>query len=139
VHSISPIACVGSLLRAARQAGLPCAVASSASQLLVHPGLEALGLIHEFAAVVTREDVAHGKPAPDLFLAAARHLDVAADRCLAVDDAPDGIASARAAGMQVITVVDGHLTPTNGIAGAACRHEQQSPPDNAARPSHPGA
>lgn len=139
IHTVSPIACVSSLLRAARRTGLPCAVASSASRLLVHPGLDALGLIHEFAAVITREDVAHGKPAPDLFLAAARSLDVAAELCLAVDDAPDGIASARAAGMQVLTVVDGHLTPTTGIAEAACRHEQQSPPDDAARPSQQGA
>lgn len=64
VHSITPIACVVSLLHAARRAGLPCAVASGASRLLVHPGIEALGLMDEFAAVVAREDVTHGKPAP---------------------------------------------------------------------------
>lgn len=76
--------------------------------------------MHEFAAVVAREDVTHGKPAPDLFIAAARRLDVPPDRCLAVDDAPDGVTSARAAGMHVITVVDGHLAPTDeGAEGAA--------------------
>jgi beta-phosphoglucomutase-like phosphatase (HAD superfamily) len=57
VHSIAPIACAVSLLRAARRAGLPCAVASGASRLLVHPGIDALGLRHAFAAVVAREDV----------------------------------------------------------------------------------
>lgn len=119
VHSITPIACVLSLLHAARRAGLPCAVASGASRLLVHPGLDALGLRYEFAAVVTREDVAHGKPASDLYLAAARRLDVPPEGCLAVDDAPDGVTSARAAGMHVITVVDGHLAPTDeGTEGA---------------------
>jgi beta-phosphoglucomutase-like phosphatase (HAD superfamily) len=116
VHTLIPIACVVALLRTARRAGLPCAVASGASRLLVDPGLDALGLTHEFAAVVAREDVAHGKPAPDLYLAAARRLDVPAERCLAVDDAPDGIASARTAAMHVITVVEGHLT-------AAAEHE----------------
>ncbi|WP_329431251.1 HAD family phosphatase (plasmid) [Streptosporangium sp. NBC_01495] len=122
VHSITPIACVVWLLHAARRAGLPCAVASGASRLLVHPGLDALGLRREFAAVVTREDVTHGKPAPDLYLAAARRLDVAPQGCLAVDDAPEGITAARAAGMHVITVADGHLALTDEDAGEAARH-----------------
>ncbi|MFE4333275.1 HAD family hydrolase [Streptomyces sp. NPDC056831] len=108
-HTIAPIACVVSLLQQACCAGLPCAVASGASRLLVEPGLDALSLKDEFAAVVAREDVTYGKPAPELFLAAARRLGVSPGRCLAVDDAPDGIASARAAGMQVITVLGGHL------------------------------
>ncbi|MER6067053.1 HAD family phosphatase [Streptomyces sp. NPDC001792] len=111
VHTIKPIACVVELLQKARCAGVPCAVASGASRLLVDPGLDALGLKDAFAAVVRREDVIHGKPDPELFLRAARYLGVAPGRCLAVDDAPDGITSARAAGMQVITVIDGHLAP----------------------------
>src|SRR5690606_30411658 len=57
VHSIAPIACVVSLLRVARRAGLRCAVASGASRLLVHPGIDALGLRREFSAIVAREDV----------------------------------------------------------------------------------
>jgi len=112
VHTITPFGCVLGLLRAARRARLPCAVASGASRLLVGPGLGALGLGQEFATVVTREDAPHGKPAPDLYLAAAHRLGVHASACLAVDDAPEGIASARAAGMRVLTVVDGHLAPT---------------------------
>lgn len=129
VHSITPIACVVSLLHAARRAGLPCAVASGASRLLVHPGIDALDLRREFAAIIAREDVPHGKPAPDLYLAAARRLDIPPDRCLAVDDAPDGITSARAAGMRVITVVDGHLAPADeGAEGAArCASETGEP------------
>ncbi|MFE9968671.1 HAD family hydrolase [Streptomyces sp. NPDC005525] len=120
VHSITPIACVVSLLRAARHAGLPCAVASGASRLLVHPGIDSLGLRHEFAAIIAREDVPHGKPAPDPYLAAARQLGVPPGHCLAVEDAPDGVTSARAAGMHVITVVNGHLAPTDeGAEGAA--------------------
>lgn len=111
MHNLTPIPCVVALLHAARHAGLPCAVASGASRLLVEPGIDALGLRHALAAVVAREDVAHGKPAPDLYLAAARRLEVPPGRCLAVDDTYDGLTSARRAGMQVLAVVDGHLSP----------------------------
>ena len=106
---LTAIACVIALLRTARRAGLPCAVASGASRLLVEPGINVLGLVNEFSAVVVREDVVHGKPAPDLYLAAAERLGATPGRCLAVDDAPDGLTSAWAAGMHVVTVVDGHL------------------------------
>lgn len=109
MHTIEPVACVLALLRSARRAGLPCAIASNASRILVEPGLDALGLRDEFAAVVTREDVIRAKPDPALFAEAARRLGIAPERCLGVDDAPEGIASARAAGMRVITVIDGHL------------------------------
>ncbi|WP_329449015.1 HAD family phosphatase (plasmid) [Streptomyces sp. NBC_01426] len=112
MNTIAPIACSVALLHAAREAGLPCAVASAASRILVHPGIEALGLAPQFEAVVTREDAARGKPAPELFLEAARRIGVPPERCLAVEDAPDGIASALAAGMHVLRVVDGHLAPT---------------------------
>ncbi|MEU5958222.1 HAD family phosphatase [Streptomyces sp. NPDC047525] len=112
MHAIAPIACSVALLHAAREARLPCAVASAASRILVHPGIEALGLSPQFEAVVTREDAARGKPAPDLFLEAARRIGIPPERCLAVEDAPDGIASALAAGMHVLRVIDGHLTPT---------------------------
>ncbi|RMI46718.1 HAD family hydrolase [Streptomyces triticirhizae] len=121
VHTITPVPCVVELLRQARRAGLPCAVASGASRLLVNPGLHALGLRDAFVAVVTREDVTHGKPNPELFLTAARHLGVSPGRCLAVDDAPDGIASARAAGTRVITVIDGHLATAHEEAMTARR------------------
>lgn len=112
IHTITPITCSVALLHAAREAGLPCAVASAASCILVHPGIEALGLSPRLEAVVTREDAARGKPAPDLFLEAARRIGVPPQRCLAVEDTPDGIASAHAAGMHVLRVIDGHLAPT---------------------------
>ncbi|MEV6730633.1 HAD family phosphatase [Streptomyces sp. NPDC051364] len=115
MHTIEPIACVLALLRSARRAGLPCAIASNASRILVDPGLDALSLREEFAAVVTREDVSQGKPHPALFTEAARRLSTSPDSCLAVDDAPEGIASARAAGMRVITVVGGHLALTDDV------------------------
>ncbi|MDH6133823.1 beta-phosphoglucomutase-like phosphatase (HAD superfamily) [Kitasatospora sp. MAA4] len=135
VHTIKPIACVVALLSLARHAGLPCAVASGASRLLVEPGLDVLGLTHEFAAVVAREDATNGKPDPELFLTAARRLGVSAGNCLAVDDAPDGIASAREAGMRVLTVIGGHLAPVGSAERAAPASSPAGGRDAAAPPA----
>ena len=96
------------LLDQARRCGLPCAIASGAAANIVHGGIAALGLRGHFSAVITRGDVAAGKPAPDLFVAAAARLDVPPGLCAAVDDAPDGIAAAYAAGIgRVLTLRDG--------------------------------
>jgi beta-phosphoglucomutase-like phosphatase (HAD superfamily) len=97
------------LARRARAAGLPCAVASGAAAALVTTGLDVLGLTPLFQAVVTRDDVEHGKPAPDTFIEAARRLAVAAEDCLVVEDAQDGVIAARAAAMRVLLVRDGQL------------------------------
>ncbi|MGW4370323.1 HAD family hydrolase [Nocardia takedensis] len=118
LHTITPNRCVVELLRTARRSGLPCAVASGAGAALVVPGIDVLGLTGEFAATVTRDDVAHGKPAPDLFAEAARRLGIAPGACLAVEDSADGLASARAAGMSAITVIDGHLIHSDTYQGA---------------------
>ncbi|MGW5868346.1 HAD family hydrolase [Streptomyces sp. NPDC055239] len=101
---LRPIPVTLALLQQAHTAGLPCAIASSASRPLVAAGLSSLGLLDTFQAVVTADDVAQGKPAPDVFLEAAHRIGVPALRCLAVDDAPDGIAAARAARMNVLTL-----------------------------------
>ncbi|MCY0935969.1 HAD family hydrolase [Streptomyces sp. H34-S4] len=98
-------------MAAVEAAGLPSAVASGASGILVRPALKALGLEDRFATVVVREDAPRGKPAPDLFLEAARRLQIAPAQCLAVDDAIDGIAAAHAAGMKALTLADGLLVP----------------------------
>jgi beta-phosphoglucomutase-like phosphatase (HAD superfamily) len=96
------------LLDQARRCGLPCAIASGAAADIVHAGITALGLRGQFGAVITRGDVAAGKPAPDLFAGAAARLDVAPGLCAAIDDAPDGIAAAYAAGIgRVLTLRDG--------------------------------
>jgi HAD superfamily hydrolase (TIGR01509 family) len=96
------------LLGQARRRGLPCAIASGAAADIVRAGITALGLRGHFSAVITRCDVAAGKPAPDLFAAAAARLDVAPGLCAAVDDAPDGIEAAYAAGIgRVLTLRDG--------------------------------
>jgi beta-phosphoglucomutase-like phosphatase (HAD superfamily) len=65
----------------------------------------------EFAATVSSEEVARGKPAPDVYLEAARRLDVAADRCAAVEDSTNGLLSAQAAGMLVVAIPNPAFPP----------------------------
>jgi beta-phosphoglucomutase-like phosphatase (HAD superfamily) len=61
--------------------------------------------------VVSSEEVPRGKPAPDVYLEAARRLGVEAGRCAAVEDSQNGIRSAKAAGMRVIAVPNAHFPP----------------------------
>src|SRR4051794_41072210 len=90
-----------SLLRQLRR---PKAVATSASRPTALAHLARAGLSGHFAHVVTRDDVAHGKPAPDSFLRAAELLQVPPDACLAVEDSANGVLAALAACMPVVMV-----------------------------------
>jgi len=82
----------------------PLAVASGGPREVVKRSLEIAGLAALFKAVVTADDVVHGKPAPDMFLLAAKLLGVAPERCLVFEDAEPGIQGALAAGMKVVRV-----------------------------------
>ncbi|MBC7267728.1 MAG: HAD family phosphatase [Streptomyces sp.] len=88
----------------AHAAGVPCAVASGGGGAVVRAGIASTGLSHLFDVVVTRENVARGKPAPDLFLEAARKIGVPPERCLVIEDAEEGMMAGRAAGMDVVDV-----------------------------------
>lgn len=88
----------------AQHARRPLAVCSGARREQVEAGLRRLGLRELFAVVVCAEDAGRPKPAPDLYLAAARGLGVPPAGCLAFEDTDEGLASARAAGMQVVDV-----------------------------------
>ncbi|MEZ4365363.1 MAG: HAD family phosphatase [Kofleriaceae bacterium] len=80
------------------------ALASSGSRPGIELLLTRLDWVRYFDVVVTGEDAARGKPAPDLFLLAARGLDLDPARCLAFEDTDDGVAAAEAAGMTVFDV-----------------------------------
>ena len=82
----------------------PLGLASSSNRELIDTVLDVAGITQYFAATVSSEEVAHGKPAPDVYLEAARRLDVDAARCTAVEDSHGGIRSAKAAGMRVIAI-----------------------------------
>ena len=94
------------------------AVASSAPRLNVEVVVRALGLAARFGALVAAEDVEHGKPAPDVFLAAARRLGVPPARCVVVEDAPAGIEAARRAGMPSIGVGPAGFAPAEVIVAS---------------------
>jgi HAD superfamily hydrolase (TIGR01509 family) len=84
--------------------GVPRALASSSARKLVDATLRRFGLHERFEAVVTGDCVARPKPAPDVFLEAARRLGVAVDVCVVLEDSLAGVRAARAAGMHVIAV-----------------------------------
>jgi len=83
---------------------VPMAIASGGGRIVVEKTLQALGISDMFDEVVTANDVENGKPAPDIFLEAARLLGVEPAGCVVFEDAPAGIEAARAAGMEVVVV-----------------------------------
>jgi HAD superfamily hydrolase (TIGR01509 family) len=83
---------------------VPMAIASGGTRMVIEKILQAVGISDWFDEVVTADDVTEGKPAPDVFLHAARLLGVRPAKCLALEDAPSGILAARRAGMQVLAV-----------------------------------
>ena len=98
-----------------RQAGWKQAVATAAPGLNEEAVVEALGLASWFDARVTAEDVTRGKPFPDIFLTAAAALAVPPERAIVVEDAPAGVAAARAAGMKVIAVCESGPIPAADV------------------------
>ncbi len=88
--------------------GIATAVATSTRRVRALAKLDRVGLTHRFAALVGGDEIAHGKPAPDIFLAAAARLGVAAGDCIVLEDSEPGIIGAAAAGMMPVMVPDLH-------------------------------
>ncbi len=78
---------------------VPMAVASNGRRVNVEATLEATGLLELFDYVIAAEDVEHGKPAPDVFLEAARRMGVPPERCIVFEDSDEGLEAAQRAGM----------------------------------------
>ena len=89
----------------------PLGLASSSNRVLIDRVLETAGLAAFFRATVSSEEVAQGKPAPDVYLATARQLGVAPGLCAAVEDSHGGIRSAHAAGMRVVAIPNPSYPP----------------------------
>lgn len=83
---------------------VPMAIATGGSRMVIEKTLKIVGISDWFDEVVTADDVAEGKPAPDIFLRAAKLLAVDPKKCLALEDAPSGILAAQRAGMEVIAI-----------------------------------
>jgi HAD superfamily hydrolase (TIGR01509 family) len=97
----------------------PLAVASSSPRSLIETVLEAAGLASAFVAVVSSEEVPRGKPAPDVYLAAAARLAVAPKACAAVEDSSNGLRAAAAAGLTVIAIPRPEYPPASDALAAA--------------------
>jgi HAD superfamily hydrolase (TIGR01509 family) len=93
----------------------PLAIASSSNRPLIDLFLELTGTAALFRATVSSEEVEHGKPAPDVYIEAARRLEVDSAPCAALEDSENGIRSAAAAGMKVIAIPN-HVYPPSAEA-----------------------
>jgi HAD superfamily hydrolase (TIGR01509 family) len=97
----------------------PLGLASSSNREVIDAALDAAGIAGRFKATVSSEEVARGKPAPDVYLEAARRLGVDARDCVAVEDSRNGIASAHTAGMHVIAIPNAHYPPSDEALASA--------------------
>lgn len=97
----------------------PLGLASSSNRVLIDEALDAAGLTRYFAATVSSEEVARGKPAPDVYLEAVRALAVAPEAAAAVEDSAAGIRSASAAGMRVVAIPNPHYPPPSDAVAQA--------------------
>ena len=120
-----PVPGLERLLSILEDHGIPVAVATSAPRENVAHTLRELQLTDRFGLVARSDEVPRGKPFPDVFLAAASRLGVPARGCVAFEDAPTGVAAARAAGMRAVALTTSF--PPEDFAG------QPAPPDHAVR------
>lgn len=102
------------LLRTLQARGLPYALATNSDQPYAHLCLHAAGALAQFPVVVTRDQVANGKPEPDVFLEAARRLGIPASNCLALEDSPTGLSACVGAGMIPVWIPPRH-SPANAV------------------------
>lgn len=118
-RGIEPLPGVVGLLRMLREHGVPCAVASSTHRENIETIFEAIGLRGYFAAVVTAEDVARGKPDPEVFLKGAEKIGRDPRHCVVFEDAHVGIEAGLAAGAKVIAVATTNPIESLGKADLA--------------------
>ena len=97
----------------------PLALASSAGRPVIDTVLAVAGLQHEFQATVASEEVSRGKPAPDVYLEAARRLGQPPEACAAVEDSANGIRSALAAGLHVVAIPNRDYPPPASVLAEA--------------------
>ncbi len=98
---------------------VPLGIATSSNRPILELVLELAGLEEHFQVTVSSEEVGRGKPAPDVYLEAARRLGVAAERCAAIEDSHNGIRSAHAAGMRVVAIPNREFPPDAQALGLA--------------------
>ncbi len=96
----------------------PLALASSSNREVIEAVLAAGGIAGCFRAIVSSEEVRRGKPAPDVYLEAARRIGTEPARCAAIEDSQNGIRAAKAAGMRCVAIPNAHFPPGEATAEA---------------------
>jgi HAD superfamily hydrolase (TIGR01509 family) len=97
----------------------PLGLASSSNRPLIDLVLERMGVADLFRATISSEEVERGKPAPDVYLEAARRLGVPPERAAAVEDSASGIRAAKAAGLRVVAIPNRHFPPGDDVLALA--------------------
>lgn len=115
---LQPMPGIGEALKRLRQMGIPTAIGSSGEPERILFSLGQVGLVGCFDALCSATEVEHGKPAPDLFLLAARRLNIPPAQCAVVEDSPYGIRGAKSGGMYAIGYTSTHTSDELRRAGA---------------------
>ena len=106
---LRPLPGVLKIINELKSLGFMLAVGSSGPSENVELLLDTLQIKHNFDVVITAKEVQKGKPEPDVFLIAAKALNVAPENCIVIEDAPVGIQAAKAAGMNCIALTTTHV------------------------------
>jgi beta-phosphoglucomutase family hydrolase len=107
-HGIEPLPGIRDLLANLNAEGIPCAIGSSTERANLDALLDLMDVRRFYSAIVSGEEVEHGKPDPSIFLLAAERLGVAPSDCVVIEDAHVGIEAAHRAGMRVAAVATTH-------------------------------
>lgn len=124
-EGIRPLPGVIDLLHLLNERDVPCAVASSTHRENVETVFDAIGIRNCFSAIVTAEDVANGKPDPEVFVTAAMRIGKSPGECVVFEDAHVGIEAGLAAGARVIAVATTNSLNELGKAQLAVRSLEQ--------------
>ena len=120
-RGIAPLRGVTGWLDELRRYGIPCAIGSSTERLNIDTILGVLGIGHYFSAIISADDVSHGKPDPEVFLTAAQRIEREPARCVVFEDALVGIEAAHRGGMKVIGVATTNPIEVIGTADLVVR------------------
>lgn len=101
-HELMPIEGIPELLEDLKTHFIPLALATSASRYRMQKVLDIFSLHSTFAAIVTKDDVTHAKPDPEIFLKAAEKIQVIPEECIVIEDAVNGLRAAKQAGMKCV-------------------------------------
>ena len=120
VHGVTLKPGLQTFLATVERLDLQKAVATSTHEKEAEAHLRAAGIRDRFSVVVTGDQIEHGKPAPDIYLEAARRLNVRAEECIALEDSDAGVLAATNAGMTTLMVPDGGRQPSAEARSRAC-------------------